>query len=206
MENCNKIIGYRIAAVRSVAKESQGDLAAALGVKREMVNYWENGTRPIKAEMIVAIAKKYGVSADYLLGFTAPDVKTPSIETRAICDYTGLNENAVEMLRWYTTTHADRAFNRKAINGILNNTEMYAILKALYSAVKAEAICISSEREIITSETEFRLCDGENGKVILPAHIAKDFFIRYAEDEFHRIVDDIVEECASIGTNEKRDD
>lgn len=183
----------------------QVDLSEVLDLgTRQAVARYTDGTASPTGDKISALADYFGVSTDYLLGRT--DIETPNSDIQTICEYTGLDEKAVEKLRWYTTTHADRAFNRKAINGILNNTEMYAILKALYSAVRAEAICISSEREIITSETEFRPCDDENGKVILPANIAKDFFMRYAEDEFHRIVDDIVEECASIGTNEKRDD
>ena len=64
----NENIGQRIAIIRNHMKESQEELAEALGVKRQLISYWENGERSIRTEMLAAIAKRYNVSADYLLG------------------------------------------------------------------------------------------------------------------------------------------
>lgn len=44
------------------------------------------------------LADFYGVSADYLLGIT--EIKSPSPDLRAICEYTGLSEAAVGTLRY----------------------------------------------------------------------------------------------------------
>ncbi len=99
MADCNKTIGYRIATVRGSATESQADLAAALSVKREMVTYWENGTRPIKAETIIEIAKRYNVSSDYLLGLS--DTPAVSEDMKTAVKVTGLTEKAIENARQF---------------------------------------------------------------------------------------------------------
>ena len=100
MVDSNKRIGYKIAEARGKADESQADLAAALGVKREMVTYWENGTRPIKAETIIEIAKRYKVSADYLLGLS--DSPAVSEDMKTAVKVTGLTEKAIENARQFS--------------------------------------------------------------------------------------------------------
>ena len=104
MADSNKIIGYKIAEARGKAGEHQADLAAALGVKREMVNYWENGARPIKAEIIIEIAKRYDVSADFLLGLDKSPTKTGDKKKAEI--YTGLSSQAVENLHEFNASGA----------------------------------------------------------------------------------------------------
>ncbi len=89
-------IGQRIGKARSKADETQQQLADALGVKREMVTYWENGTRNIKVEQLAAIAKRYGVSVDYLLGFTNEPAAEQKV--REMCEETGLHGTAIKSL------------------------------------------------------------------------------------------------------------
>lgn len=100
----NKTIGERIAAVRAQHHESQDILAAALGVKRQVVGYWETGERPIKTEMLAEIAARYGVSADYLLGLSEASTTEP--ELKAVCDFIGLSEDAVKALQRITRSRA----------------------------------------------------------------------------------------------------
>ena len=92
----NRIIGNRITTVREQHNESQETLAAALGVKRQMVGYWETGERSVKAEVLYQIADRYNVSADYLLGLS--EAMTMEPELKAVCDYVGLSEAAVAEL------------------------------------------------------------------------------------------------------------
>lgn len=63
-------IGSRTRGAREAAEKTQQDVAEALGVKRETVAQWENGTRQIKAEALAGLAEYLSVSADYLLGLS----------------------------------------------------------------------------------------------------------------------------------------
>ena len=95
----NKIdpaVGLNISIAREGIKETQQQLADCLGIKREIVAYWESHKRMPNIEQIEKIADHCNVSADFLLGRT--DVKTPDTDIRAICDYTGMNEEAVGAL------------------------------------------------------------------------------------------------------------
>ena len=65
MEN---ILGTRISELRRERGISQPQLAAAIGVSKGVISFWENGVNEPKASYIVALCKFFGVSSDYLLG------------------------------------------------------------------------------------------------------------------------------------------
>lgn len=90
------IIGERLRACRQGMQANQTKIAELLGVQRQIISYYESGARKPNLEDIQKLADLYGVTVDYLLGRT--DVATPNIEIQAICDYTGLSEQAVEAL------------------------------------------------------------------------------------------------------------
>lgn len=91
------VLAERIGKLRADAGESQQQLADALEVKRETVKFWESGERQIKGADIVALAKHFNVSADYLLGLTDPQTK--DYDLRFVCEYTGLSEHSVRNIR-----------------------------------------------------------------------------------------------------------
>ena len=47
---------------------SQPQLAKAIGVANSTVSFWENGINEPKASYIIALAKLFDVTTDYLLG------------------------------------------------------------------------------------------------------------------------------------------
>ena len=59
--------GEPIAKCLKDRHEKPGDLADAIGLSRQTVSAWVNGTRMPNAESIKLIANHYGVSTDYLL-------------------------------------------------------------------------------------------------------------------------------------------
>ena len=80
-------------------KELRGDIpqdicANDLGISRGALSFYEHGKRKPDADVLYEICKYFGVSADYILGLS--DVKTTDINFKSVCDYTGLNEEAIE--------------------------------------------------------------------------------------------------------------
>lgn len=80
-------------------KELRGNIpqdicANDLGISRGALSFYEHGKRKPDADVLYEMCKYFGVSADYILGLS--DVKTPDINFKSICDYTGLNEEAIE--------------------------------------------------------------------------------------------------------------
>lgn len=60
--------GEIIKSLRETAKFSQAELARRLDVSRSSVNAWEMGLSMPTAQYLVALAKIFHVSTDYLLG------------------------------------------------------------------------------------------------------------------------------------------
>ena len=84
-------IGARLAQLRG-DERSQQDVANALGVRRETITQWENGTRRIKDIDIIRLSDYFGVSCDYILrGVQAENVD--------IYRQTGLSNEAIESLK-----------------------------------------------------------------------------------------------------------
>ena len=61
------MLGPRIAALRRAAGLSQGELARQLQVSASAVGMYEQGRREPSAETLVALARVFGVTVDYLL-------------------------------------------------------------------------------------------------------------------------------------------
>lgn len=89
------IFAERFAELRG--EMTQSEFADFLSISRPTVGFYENGTRIPDALTLRQIAERCGVSSDWLVGLS--DVQTPVESVRQICDYTGLSETAVQMLR-----------------------------------------------------------------------------------------------------------
>ena len=65
----------RIKDLREDADLTQRELAEYLHIKQNTYSQYENGQRQLPIEVLIALAKYYHTSTDYLLGLT--DVKSP---------------------------------------------------------------------------------------------------------------------------------
>lgn len=61
-------LAERIKALRERTNMTQSDVARVLGISRSGVNAWEMGLSVPSTQYIVELAKKFDVSADYILG------------------------------------------------------------------------------------------------------------------------------------------
>lgn len=89
-------------------------LAKALGVSRQAVSQYQDGSTQPNVEKLKLIAEYFDCSADYLIGLS--DVQTPDTNTKAISALTGLSENSISLFsnlkdldnQYRTAGHNDR--------------------------------------------------------------------------------------------------
>lgn len=95
--------------------KKQEDVARILNVQRQIISYYETGERKPNIDDLVKLAKLYNTSTDYLLGLS--DVATTDTELKAVCEYTGLSEDALASLK-ILTSQEDKKY---LINFLLSN-------------------------------------------------------------------------------------
>lgn len=95
-EHNKKVIGERLNTLLAVKGLKQKDIADLLGVTENTVSYYVTGARCPNTDQIIAIAKKWNVSADYLLGLS--EVMSTDQNKKIACEVTGLTEENVEFL------------------------------------------------------------------------------------------------------------
>ena len=71
------MIGERLAELRKLNGDTQESMAKKLHTSTNAVRGWEQNRTSSSQEMLIAICKLYGTSADYLLGLSDVD---PSAE------------------------------------------------------------------------------------------------------------------------------
>lgn len=64
----NEIFGKRVKELREKKDFSMDNLARELGVTKSRVNMWENSGTVPRGDILIKLAKLFGVSTDYLLG------------------------------------------------------------------------------------------------------------------------------------------
>lgn len=135
----------------------QEDLITALGVStRQSVTGYTDGSTLPTPDKIVALANFFCVSTDYLLGVT--DSRSTDTELRAICDYTGLTDAAVEAL------HSGLGFPtqnyRKAGYHLLNKllsseSGIGNVLRVLLDAISTNKACLKRLEERDVNQGQF---------------------------------------------------
>ena len=90
-----EIIGQRIKDLREEKGLTQLELAKDLNAGRETIARWETGTRDLKTDALIQIAKYFEVSSDYLLGLS--EYKTS--QTEAVGINIGLSESNINNLK-----------------------------------------------------------------------------------------------------------
>jgi len=76
---------------------TQEELGKAIGKSRPTISCYTNGSAFPDAETIVALAKFFKTSTDYLLG--VPQGVRPADETRSMCEYLGISNDALDHIR-----------------------------------------------------------------------------------------------------------
>ena len=99
---CKLTRGERFKDARTVhnknGSQSMDEVYNATGVSASMIKDLEDDdkNRSVGYDKIAALAKHYGVSADYLLGLSPNPTTNKDID--AICNYTGLSQSSIQCL------------------------------------------------------------------------------------------------------------
>ncbi len=102
----NRKLPDRYSDLRNEKGLSQTELANKLNYNKQLISKLESGERSLSMAMLKAYADFFYVTTDYLLGLTG--IKTKDMELKAVCEYIGLNEEAVENLHKYKTKVKDQ--------------------------------------------------------------------------------------------------
>lgn len=70
------MIIVRLRDLREDADKTQQDIANVLHISQRAYSHYENGTRSLPIELLIALSKYYKVSTDYILNLT--DIKKNS--------------------------------------------------------------------------------------------------------------------------------
>ncbi len=101
------MLGTRIAKLRRQAGWSQTELAKHLGISPSAVGMYEQGRREPAADMLVQLARQFGVTVDYLLTGGAEDPGE-----RTLMDRIAAADARLELRR-------DRPFSREELAVLL---------------------------------------------------------------------------------------
>lgn len=96
MNDIKIVIGTRINTLLAQHNYKQKELASYLNVTDNTISYFCCGKRMPSVEQIIKIAEFFEVSTDYLFGKS--NVKSKDVTFKEACDFTGLNDYAMERL------------------------------------------------------------------------------------------------------------
>ena len=92
------MLGQRICELRTALGWSQVELAKRLGVAKQTVSNWENENIQPSIEMLIRLAKLFGVTTDYMLGLDRiPRLSVEGISNKMIAHISLLIDDFREM-------------------------------------------------------------------------------------------------------------
>lgn len=100
-----QMFAKRLKELREEKGLNQKECAEKLNISRGSISFYENGERLPDIETIYNMAKFFNVSADYLIGLT--DISTADTNVQAVCKYTGVSQNVIDMLNGFFVKNKD---------------------------------------------------------------------------------------------------
>ena len=112
------IYAHRIANEMNIKGLNQKEFASLCGVSASNISTWLKGTFVPNVNDFNTMACKLGVTTDYLLGNT--NVKAKSQNLKDVCEYTGLSEKAVQILKKFNNSN-NSTWRMDIINDFIEN-------------------------------------------------------------------------------------
>ena len=90
-------LGQRLQEQRRLKNLSQKEVARSIGISASIVSNYESGERTPSVEILIALARLYHCSTDYLLGFD-------KIDKDRLLDVSMLNEEQRKLLQHFLSS------------------------------------------------------------------------------------------------------
>ena len=144
----------RIAKLLNEKGWSQDRFADEIGISKSSVSNWLQGNKQgifatPRIDNFNDAANALGVSVDYLLGNT--DVKTIDTNIQSACGYTGLSEDAIELLHSWNNAHPidlePEMLN--LLSSLITNPRFHELMLYIYSVKTATKELEDNEKELI---------------------------------------------------------
>ena len=154
------MIGPQIRLLRKEANMTQQELASKLYVSQQAVGKWERGEATPNPETIVAMSRIFGVSADTLLGESAPPLSTGGTWVPVLGDVAaGIPIEAVENIVDY-----------EEIDTAMASTGQYYGLRIKGSSMEprireGDVVIVRQQEDADTGDTAVVLVNGESATV-----------------------------------------
>lgn len=202
---CKLTRGERFKDARTVhnknGNQSMDKVYAATGVSASMITDLEDDdkNRDVGYEKIVALAKHYGVSSDYLLGLSPNPTTNKDID--AVCQFTGLNEINTTYLNIINTAcknHDDSIKNFHKYELMLINdfiklcndggiTTLFWIMQANLAKIKSKGYEEDELSGYPTNADVSRFLE-EHGLVVLPLRSGLEYDAQQIGEELRELL------------------
>ncbi len=183
--NINEYVGKRIQEIRKEKGLKQDYLAEKVQINRPNISKYETGETAIPLDILKKISKILDTSTDYLLGLT--ECKTPKTNYRALCDATGIDDTAVEILEEINFVH-DGQYLIPIINFLIKQEELppdEAFFEEKYSKIENSKLTEKEKKKYIRKvqgiyDRMYKRWQDKNCQPILSS--IEDYFTAKAED------------------------
>lgn len=159
------IFTIRLADLIHVSGMTVTDFAKSAGITRQAVNSYLNEGRIPDSETLKRICDAFNISADYLLGIV--DQPTRDHDIRYICNYTGLNQWAIDSL--HNKKMVIDATNEE-IDGIKD------IIDSLITTENGNHMLIAIYNYLTSNPEFFVEKEPENGIHVVKEFVKKDVY------------------------------
>ena len=154
------MIGPQIRLLRKEANMTQQELASKLYVSQQAVGKWERGEATPNPETIVAMSRIFGVSADTLLGESAPPLSTGGTWVPVLGDVAaGIRIEAVENIVDYEEIDTAMASNGKYYGLRIKGSSMEPRIR------EGDVVIVRQQEDADTGDTAVVLVNGESATV-----------------------------------------
>lgn len=176
------VLATRLRELMLEAKITQIELAKKLGITRQSISQYMDGTMLPNAEKLYLIADFFDVSSDYLLGRT--NVRTLSTDIVTACKITGLSEEFVEYLK-----HSD--FRRyETINIMFKNNFIQNIVQFIQ-----DEISVLIMKQFRSKGVSGITIERNNGEIIREIELESKDIENYFNDKMQEIAIKVINKC-----------